>query len=155
MLASDLDPPYPSPLHQKQNIFRFRVFIKTSSPSHQPATPSPIFISNFDSFCQKQHLFLPQLHPRPPLHKKNQIWIICQNSLTHYPPPPPPPPNTHTYTAAQRPPPSIHFLTLKILCQNSLTKELKIRVVGFVLKNILTYFEVLIVPHSILGTYSV
>ena len=34
-----------------------------------------------------------------------------------------------------------------ILCQNSLTRELKIRVVGFVLKKLLTYFEMLIVPH--------
>ena len=36
-----------------------------------------------------------------------------------------------------------------ILCQNSLTRELKIRVVGFVLKKLLTYFEMLIVPHSL------
>ena len=37
-----------------------------------------------------------------------------------------------------------------ILCQNSLTRELKIRVVGFVLKKLLTYFEMLIVPHALL-----
>ena len=36
-----------------------------------------------------------------------------------------------------------------ILCQNSLTRELKIRVVGFVLKKLLTYFEMLIVPHAL------
>ena len=36
-----------------------------------------------------------------------------------------------------------------ILCQNSLTRELKIRVVGFVLKKLLTYFEILIVPHAL------
>ena len=36
-----------------------------------------------------------------------------------------------------------------ILCQNSLTRELKIRVVGFVLKKLLTYFETLIVPHAL------
>ena len=36
-----------------------------------------------------------------------------------------------------------------ILCQNSLTTELKIRVVGFVLKKLLTYFEMLIVPHAL------
>ena len=36
-----------------------------------------------------------------------------------------------------------------ILCQNSLTRELKIRVVGFVLKKFLTYFEMLIVPHAL------
>ena len=36
-----------------------------------------------------------------------------------------------------------------ILCQNSLSRELKIRVVGFVLKKLLTYFEMLIVPHAL------
>ena len=36
-----------------------------------------------------------------------------------------------------------------ILCQNSRTRELKIRVVGFVLKKLLTYFEMLIVPHAL------
>ena len=36
-----------------------------------------------------------------------------------------------------------------ILCQNSLTRELKIRVVGFVLKKLLTFFENLIVPHAL------
>ena len=35
------------------------------------------------------------------------------------------------------------------LCQNSLTRELKIRVVGFVLKNLFTYFKMLIVPHAL------
>ena len=33
--------------------------------------------------------------------------------------------------------------------QNSLTRELKIRVVEFVLKKLLTYFEMLIVPHAL------
>ena len=36
-----------------------------------------------------------------------------------------------------------------ILCQNSLIRELKIRVVGFVHKKLLTYFEMLIVPHAL------
>ena len=36
-----------------------------------------------------------------------------------------------------------------ILCQNSLTRELEIRVVGFVHKKLLTYFEMLIVPHAV------
>ena len=49
---------------------------------------------------------------------------------------PPPPPPTHT-----------HKNQIWILCQNSLTRELKIRVVGFVRKKLLTYFEMLIVPH--------
>ena len=33
--------------------------------------------------------------------------------------------------------------------QNSLTRERKIRVVGFVLKKLLTFFENLIVPHAL------
>ena len=48
--------------------------------------------------------------PHPPHPKKNQIWILCQNSLT---------------------------------------RELKITVVGFVRKKLLTYFEMLIVPHAL------
>ena len=55
-----------------------------------------------------------------------------------YPPPPPPPP-PHQKKKNQ----------IWILCQNSLTRELKIRVVGFVLKKLLTYFEMLIVPHAL------
>ena len=47
--------------------------------------------------------------------------------------PPPPPPKNQIW----------------ILCQNSLTRELKIRVVGFVLKKVLTYFEMLIVAHAL------
>ena len=53
--------------------------------------------------------------------------------------PPPPPPHTHTHKKNQ----------ILILCQNSLTRELKIRVVGFVRKKLLTYFEMLIVPHAL------
>ena len=36
-----------------------------------------------------------------------------------------------------------------ILCQKALTRELKIRVVGFVLRKFLTYFAMLIVPHAL------
>ena len=39
------------------------------------------------------------------------------------------------------------FSEIWILCQNSLTRELKIRVVGFVLKKLFTHFEILIVSH--------
>ena len=53
-----------------------------------------------------------------------------------YPPPPPhPPPQKKNQ--------------IWILCQNLLTRELKIRVVGFVLKKLLTYFEMLIAPHAL------
>ena len=37
----------------------------------------------------------------------------------------------------------------KLFWQNSLTRELSIKVVGFVLKKILTYFEMLTVPHAL------
>ena len=37
----------------------------------------------------------------------------------------------------------------KYLCQNSLTRQINIKVVGFVLKKLLTYFEMLIVPHAL------
>ena len=50
------------------------------------------------------------------------------------------------------PPPrqkKIFFFQIWMLCQNSRTRELKIRVVGFVLKKLLTFFEMLIVPHAL------
>ena len=53
------------------------------------------------------------------------------------PPPPPPPPSPQKKNQ------------IWILCQNSLTRELKIRVVGFVLKKLLTYFKMVIEPHSL------
>ena len=52
-------------------------------------------------------------------------------------PPPPPPPKKREKNQ------------IWILCQTSLTTELKIRVVGFVLKKLLTYSEMLIVPHAL------
>ena len=60
------------------------------------------------------------------------------------PPPPPPPPPTS-------PPPSAFFFSFQIwiLCQNSLTRELKIRVVGFALKKLFTQFEMWIVSHAL------
>ena len=90
------------------------------------------------------------------LDKKNQKMIIwlCQKILIkiwskrggpkfgakegpwHLSPPPPPTPKKKKNQ-------------IWILCQNSLTRELKIRVVGFVLKKLLTYFEMLIVPHAL------
>ena len=61
-------------------------------------------------------------------------------------PPPPPPPHTHTHTHPLLTPPAPHPKNKEkwILCQNSLTTELKIRVVGFVLKKLLTNFELLV-----------
>ena len=45
------------------------------------------------------------------------------------------------------PPQKKKKIQIWILCQNSLTRELKIRVVGFVLEKLLTYFEMLIIPQ--------
>ena len=56
------------------------------------------------------------------------------------PPPPPPPPQKKKKKKKSQ---------IWILCQNSLTRELKIRVVAFVIKKLLTYFEMLIVPHAL------
>ena len=43
----------------------------------------------------------------------------------------------------------LYFFQMWILCQNSLTRELKIRVVEFVLKRVFTYFQMLILPHAL------
>ena len=77
---------------------------------------------------------------RPKKNQKMIIWL-CQKILIKIwskrggPPPPPPHPTPRKK------------YQICILCQNSLTKELKIRVVGMVLKQLLTYFEMLIGPH--------
>ena len=72
-----------------------------------------------------------------------------------------PPPHTHTYTKfgtfikIYLPPPlppkttTIFFFQIWILCQNFVTRELKIRVAGFALKKFLTYFEMPVVPHAL------
>ena len=80
--------------------------------------------------------------------KKSQKMIIwlCQKIFKKIwskrggpsPPPPPPPPQKKKKKNQ-----------IWILCQNSLTREIKIRVVGFVCKKLLTYFEMLIVPHAL------
>ena len=64
------------------------------------------------------------------------------------------PENFNKNLEQKKPPPHTHKKKKKknqiwILCQNSLTRELKIRVVGLVLKKLLTYFEMLIVPHAL------
>ena len=77
----------------------------------------------------------------PEIRQKNQKMIIwlCQKILikiwSKRGPPPPPPKKKKKKNW--------------ILCQNSRTRELKIRVVGFVLKKLLKYFEMLIVPHAL------
>ena len=71
---------------------------------------------------------------------ENDYMIVPENfnkNLEQKRPPPPPPP------------PQKKKNQIWILCQNSLTRELKIRVVGFVRKKLLTYFEMLIVPHAL------
>ena len=64
--------------------------------------------------------------------------LLAVFSTTLQPPAPPPPP-----------PAKFFFFQIWILCQNPLTRELKIRVVRFVLKKLLTFFEMLIVPHAL------
>ena len=56
---------------------------------------------------------------------------------------------THDNYYSPPPPPQKKKNQIRILCQNSLTRELKIRVVGFVLKKLLIYLEMLIVPHAL------
>ena len=58
---------------------------------------------------------------------------ILTYAVETIPLPPPPPPPTHAKNKEKW-----------ILCLNSLTRELKIRAVGFVLKKLLTYFEMLV-----------
>ena len=78
------------------------------------------------------------------LDKKIRKWL-CQKifikiwSKRGGSDPPPPHPLHHHQKKNQ----------IWILCQNPLTRELKIRVVGFVLKKLLTYFEMLMVPHAL------
>ena len=67
--------------------------------------------------------------------------LLATLSTTLSPPPPPhPAPKTEE---------KYFFFQIWILCQNSLTREIKIRVVGFVLKKLLTFFENLILPHAL------
>ena len=44
--------------------------------------------------------------------------------------------------------PLVYSFQIWILCQNSLTRQLKIRVVRFALKKLFTHFEMLIVSHA-------
>ena len=77
---------------------------------------------------------------------EQKSYTECVTHTNYYsassPPPPPPPPKKKNKKTQ-----------IWILCQNSLTRELNIRVVGFVLKK-LTYFEMLIVPHALQCVYS-
>ena len=69
---------------------------------------------------------------------ENDYMIMPENfnkNLEQKSPPPPPPPQKKKGDLD-----SLSEFT---------TRELKIRVVGFVLKKLLTYFEMLIVPHAL------
>ena len=68
------------------------------------------------------------------IYRENLLTYSAGTILDHTPPPPPP---------------AIFFFQIWILCQNSLTRVLKIRVVGFVLKKLFSFFEILIVPHTL------
>ena len=98
--------------------------------------------TSFDTVCCFGFYLVPS--PPPPPQKKNDYMIMPENFNKNLeqkrgPASPPPPP----------PPKKKKKKQIWILCQNSLTRELKIRVVGFVLKKLLTYFEMLIVPHAL------
>ena len=70
------------------------------------------------------------------------LWTVWHTVLVSvFPSPSPLPP----------PPPPFGFFSFQIwiLCQNSLTRELKIRVEGFALKKLVTHFEMLIVLHAL------
>ena len=71
-------------------------------------------------------------------------------STTPTNPPHPPLPQPHPPSSPTRPlPKKIFFSRFEFFGLNSLTRELKIRVVGFVLKMLSTFFEKLIVPHAL------
>ena len=122
----------------------------THPPS--PPPPPPKFYYHIWILCKKNIL-----SPPPPPRQKNiclffQILILCQfvkNSLAPTPPSPhypitPPPTPTHTQKKKKN-----YYSDLG--SQNSITRWLKIRLVGFVLKKLLTYIKMLIVPHVNLG----
>ena len=69
------------------------------------------------------------------VHHENYLSAFPAHPSPLYPGPEPPPPSPQNQ--------------VWVLCQNSLTRELKIRVVGFVLKKLLTHVEMLIVPHAL------
>ena len=70
------------------------------------------------------------------------VWLTVLVSMFS-PSPPPPPPHKHTFN------PTSFSFQIWILCQNSLTRKLKIRGVGFVLKKLFAHFEMLIVSHAL------
>ena len=131
---------------------------------HPPPPPTPQYhlphrqpyffiVSDLDSFV-KIHLLEsspPPPPPPPPVSPPTPstllfycFWFgfIVKIHLLESPPPPPrppPPPSVTSHTFH----PTFLLFHIWILCQNSLTRELKIRVVGFVLKKLFTPFETL------------
>ena len=71
-------------------------------------------------------------------------FLVNLSKLFTYPPPPHPPKMIFLFRFG--------FFDFRFGFFDS--RELKIRVVEFVLKKLLTYFEMLIIPHFTLGTYS-
>ena len=90
--------------------------------------PQELGTSNF--ICDYIYIFI---------YREYLLTYAAGTLLDHTAPPPPPPQKKK----------KIFLFQIWIPCQNSLTRELKIRVVGFVLKKLLTFFENLIVPHAL------
>ena len=72
------------------------------------------------------------------IYREYLLTYAAGTLLDHTPPPPPRPKRKHNSFF-----PDLDFLS------KFTARELKIRVVGFMLKKLLTFFEMLIVPHAL------
>ena len=147
-------PPPPSPhapvpaSTQKKNRIGFFVK-KTKQLTYSSLSPLPLFRIWITSKKIHSPPAQDQLPPRPEIIFLH-LDSLSKYSLTPLSPAPPPPRPPSPPPAPQPPPPR-----QKSDLENSFTRELKIRVLGFMLRNLLTGFEMLIVPHFTLDTYSV
>ena len=162
--ANDLKHHLPSTPRPSPIFFSFYRFSdkKIQPPHPLPPAPPPIFFQNWILYPQPTPS--PSPPPLPPpkafLFSELDSLSICQK--VHLPANLPPPsqffPDMDSLSKIFTNPPTPHNILFSRLdslpkFQNSLTREIKIRVVGFVFKKLLTYFEMLIVPHFTLGTF--
>ena len=122
-------PPPPPPFTHKKSDFG-------SFPSRIKNQISVLF--QFIKKKKKKNSAPSSPPPHPPFAKKSIFGFLV--SLLTLPSSP-----THTHTI-------FFFQGLESLSKFTNCRELTIRVVGFVLKRLLRYFEMLIVPHFTLGT---